>query len=57
MENPRWLRRVFLAVGLIGEGDIGVRGSGDLREREVVVAVGRARESLGFAARASILMA
>lgn len=55
MEKPRWLSRVFRAVGLTGDGDIGVDGSGDLRDRVAVVAVGRARASFGLAARASIV--
>jgi len=55
VEKPRWLSRVLRAVGLIGEGEIGVRGSGDFMLRVLVVFVGRARESLGLAARASIL--
>lgn len=49
------MRRVFLAVGLIGDGDIGVRGTGDLRARLLVVMVDRDRDSLGFAARASMV--
>ena len=56
MENPRWFSRVFRAVGLIGDGETGVGGSGDLSGRVEVVAVGRARASLGLAARASILV-
>lgn len=55
MENPRWFSRVFRAVGLTGDGETGVGGSGDLSGRVEVVAVGRARASLGLAARASIL--
>lgn len=55
MENPRWFRRVFRAVGLIGDGDTGVGGIGDLRARVVAaVAVGRASASFGRAVRASI---
>ena len=53
MEKPRWLRRVLRTVGLIGEGEMGVRGSGDL----VTVAggaVGTESISLGLAARASM---
>ena len=49
------MRRVFLAVGLIGDGDIGVRGTGDLRARLLVVTVDRDKDSLGFAARASMV--
>jgi hypothetical protein len=56
------LRRVFLAVGEMGDGDTGDRNAatGDLRgtwrdgrEREVVLML---RESLGFADLASILL-
>jgi len=60
VEKPRWFNLVFLAVGLIGEGEMGVRGGikpGDLRER-----VGREEAapwltavemlSVGFIARA-----
>lgn len=55
MENPRWFRRVLRAVGLIGDGDTGVGGIGDLRARVVAaVVVGRARASFGRAARASM---
>ena len=43
------------AVGLIGDGEMGVRGRGDRRAGLVVAVAGRARESLGLAARASIL--
>lgn len=43
------------AVGLMGEGETGVDGSGDLKAWEVVEAVGRASASLGLAVRASIL--
>lgn len=45
------------AVGLIGEGEIGVDGgSGDLRARGVaMVVVGRASASFGRAARASMV--
>ena len=46
---------MFLTVGLIGDGDIGVRGTGDLRARLLVVTVERDRDSLGFAARASMI--
>lgn len=43
VEYPRWFRRVLRAVGLIGDGEMGVRGvgtegmvrlMGDLRESE-----------------------
>lgn len=55
MENPRWFRRVLRAVGLIGDGDTGVGGTGDRRARLVAaVVVGRARASFGRAARASM---
>ena len=56
VEKPRWLRRVLRTVGLIGEGEIGVRGRGDLM-RVGGAAVGTASMSLGLAARASILTA
>lgn len=54
MEKPRWLRQVLRTVGLIGEGEMGVRGRGDFA-RVVGAAVGTASMSLGLAARASIL--
>lgn len=55
MENPRWFRRVLRAVGLMGDGDTGVGGIGDLSARVVAAVVeGRARASLGRAARASM---
>ena len=54
MEKPRWLRRVLLTVGLIGDGEMGVRGSEDL-VREAGATVGTASISLGRAARASML--
>ena len=54
MEKPRWLRRVLRTVGLIGEGEMGVRGSGDF-VRVAGAAVGTASMSLGLAARASML--
>lgn len=56
MENPRWFRRVLRAVGLMGDGETGVGGTGDLSARAVAAAavVGRARASLGRAARASM---
>ena len=57
VEKPRWLRRVLRTVGLIGEGEMGVGGMGDLRAGLTMVVVGRARESLGLAERASILAA
>lgn len=56
VENPRWLRRVLCTVGLIGEGEMGVRGRGDL-VRVAGALVGTASMSLGLAARASILAA
>ena len=43
-------------VGLIGEGEMGVRGSGDL-VTEAGGAVGTESMSLGLAARASMLAA
>lgn len=49
------MSRVLRAVGLIGDGEMGVRGIGDFMLRVLVVLVGRARESFGLAARASIL--
>ena len=56
MEKPRWFSRVLRAVGLIGDGETGVRGIGGLRESEGREAALMLRESLGFAAReASIL--
>ena len=56
VEKPRWLRRVFRAVGLVGVGEMGVRGMGDLTREDVVVLIaGTARASLGRAARASIV--
>ena len=42
-------------MGLIGDGEMGVRGRGDLRVAGA--AVGTASMSLGLAARASILAA
>ena len=54
MEKPRWLRRVLRTVGLIGEGEMGVRGRGVL-VRVAGAAVGTASMSLGLAARASIM--
>lgn len=54
MEKPRWLRRVLWTVGLIGEGEMGVRGSGDF-VRVVGAAAGTASMSLGLAARESML--
>ena len=60
VEKPRWLRRVLRTVGLMGEGEIGVRGRGeraaDLEAAAAVLMVGTVRPSLGRAARASILM-
>ena len=55
MEKPRWLRRVLWTVGLIGEGEMGVRGSGDF-VRVAGAAAGAASMSLGLAARASMLI-
>ena len=55
VENPRWLSTVLRAVGeLIGDGEIGI-GKGDLGAPWLAEAVGTASESLGLAARASIL--
>ena len=54
MEKPRWLRQVLRTVGLIGEGETGVRGSGDF-VRVAGAAAGTASMSLGLAARASML--
>lgn len=55
VEKPRWLRRVLRTVGLIGVGESGVRGRGDLAAAaETVFRVGTARASLGRAARASM---
>lgn len=55
VEKPRWLRRVLRAVGLIGDGEMGVRGSGDFAVA-VVVGTARLRASLG-PRRASMLIA
>lgn len=55
VEKPRWLRRVLRAVGLIGDGEMGVRGRGDFAVA-VVVGTARLRASLG-PRRASMLMA
>ena len=55
MEKPRWLRQVLRTVGLIGEGEMGVRGSGDF-VRVAGAAAGTASMSLGLAARASMLI-
>ena len=54
MESPRWLSLVLRIVGLIGDGEIGVRAIGDFT---VVVVDGteRLKASLG-PRRASILM-
>ena len=49
-----WLRWVLRIVGLMGEGEIGVRGRGDLEIAAGAVA-GTASMSLGLAARASML--
>ena len=62
VEKPRWLRRVLRTVGLMGEGEMGVRGRGErAAEWEAAAAaevlrVGTARASFGRAARASILV-
>ena len=57
IEKPCWLRRVFLrTVGLIGEGEIGVRGIGDLVVEVLMESDGTASESFGRAARASIVI-
>lgn len=55
VEYPRWLRRVLRTVGLIGDGEMGVRGRGDLM-RVAGAVVGTASMSLGLAARASMLI-
>ena len=55
VEKPCWLRRVLRTVGLIGDGEMGVRGRGDLAAAaETVLMVGTARASFGRAARASM---
>ncbi len=57
VEKPRWFIRVLRTVGLIGDGEIGVRGRGDLaKDVEGMVMAGTARASFGRAARASILI-
>lgn len=62
MEKPRWFKRVLRTVGLMGEGEMGVRGRvrgrGERAAAAVVVVlrVGTARASLGRVARASILI-
>ena len=56
VERPRWLSLVLRAVGLMGEGEIGVRRSGDFGARLATGATGTARASFGLAARASILV-
>jgi len=63
VEYPRWLSLVLRAVGLIGEGETGVRGcrlTGDLSDRDgrefCAVFVEILRANLGFMLReASIL--
>ena len=53
--RPRWFICVFLAVGVIGEGETGsTNGEGDLGAA-CTLRVGTERESLGLAVRASIL--
>ena len=54
VEKPRWLSRVLRTVGLIGEGDTGVRRRGDLGAMLEADAAGTARASFGLAARASM---
>lgn len=49
------MRRVLWTVGLIGEGEIGARGRGDLAAAVLTERAGTASESLGRAARASIV--
>jgi len=55
VEKPRWLRPVLRTVALLGEGEIGVRGNGDLAAAVLTESAGTASESLGRAARASIV--
>ena len=43
-------------MGLIGDGEIGVRRRGNLAVEELMEGVGTASESLGRAARASIVI-
>ncbi len=62
VDRPRWFARVFLAVGLIGDGLMGVRGSmGDLRESDDRWAgwteAAMLRESFGLAAREASISA
>ena len=52
--KPLWLARVFRTVGLTGDGEMGVRGSGDLIAW--LVADGTARASFGRAERESMMM-
>ena len=56
VENPRWLRQVLRTVGLIGDGEIGVRGSGVFALEVLAESAGTASESFGRAARASIMI-
>ena len=56
VEKPRWLSRVLRTVGLIGEGEIGARGSGDFALEVLTESAGTASESFGRAARASIMI-
>lgn len=56
VESPRWLSLVLRTVGLIGDGETGVRKVGDFGARLVTAgAVGTESASLGLAARASML--
>jgi len=58
VEKPRWFRRVFRAVGLMGDGESGVRArEGGWRDDDGLEAALMLSESLGLAARvASILL-
>lgn len=58
-EWPRWFRRVLRAVGLLGEGESGVRGreEGGLRESDAgLEAALMLRESFGLAARVASIV-
>lgn len=62
VEYPRWFNLVLRAVGLTGDGEIGVRGAtGDLRAREGRVldwtVVEMLRESLGLTTREASISA
>ena len=54
VEAPRWLSLVFRTVGLIGDGETGVRSRGDLGARLATGAIGTNRASLGLGARESM---